>query len=82
VIAPEPVKRSPSTPILNARADARRRAEAERAKKPKPYVTASDFEGLGATHPARVAYTRAANHGPAAATEAFYQAMNQLKQAA
>lgn len=82
VVAPEPVKRSPSTPILNARVEQRRLADKQREQKPKPYVTAAEIKALGANHPARWAYTRAAHAGPAAATEAFHQAMSQLKQAA
>lgn len=72
-----PVKRSPATPNLNARAEARRKAERTQQAKPKPYVTADQLRKLPAAHPARLAYTRAAYHGPAAATEAFYAAMKQ-----
>jgi len=82
VVAPEPVKRSPATPLLNARAEQRRLADKQQEQKPKPYVTAEQIKALGANHPARWAWTKAAHAGPAAATEAYHQAMNQLKQVA
>jgi hypothetical protein len=81
-VKPEPVKRSPATPNLNTRAEQRRLAEKLQEQKPKPYVTADQLRALSATHPARLAWTRAAYHGPQAATDAFHQAMSQLKQAA
>jgi hypothetical protein len=80
VVAPEPVKRSPATPILNARAEQRRLAAIQEEKKPKEFVTAEQLRA--APQPVRWAYTCAANRGPAAATEAFYAAMQQYKQAA
>jgi hypothetical protein len=82
VIAPEPVKRSPATPILNARVEQRRLADKQREQKPKPFVTADQIRSLSASHPARQAWTRAAYHGPQAATDAFYAAMQQYPQAA
>lgn len=78
----DPVKRSPDTPTLNTRAEVKRRAEAAEKQKPKPYVTAEEIRSLSAAHPARLAWTRAAYNGPAAATAAFREAMNAYKQAA
>lgn len=79
-VAIQPVKRSPVTPVLNARAEARRRAEKEQQTKPKPFVTVDQLKA--APQPVRWAYTCAANRGPAAATEAFHAAMQKYKQAA
>lgn len=77
-----PVKRTPAAPTVDVRAEQRRLAAEREAKKPKPYVVAADFAGLGATHPARVAYTREARNGPQAATDAFRAAMQQYNKAA
>jgi len=79
--APAPVKRSPATPNLNAQA-AKQQAKKAEAARPKEFVTAAEVQALSANHPARWAWTRAARNGPAAATIAFHQAMNELKQAA
>lgn len=80
--APEPVKRSPATPNLNARVEQRRRADKERDQLPKEFVRAEEIRKLSANHPARLAYTVAAHQGPAAATKAYHEAMATYKQAA
>jgi hypothetical protein len=75
---PDPV-RPPSarTPNLNAQKNATVAKQKQAAEKPKDYVSADMIRVLPPTHPARVAYTRAAYKGMPAAQAAFHEAMKQ-----
>jgi hypothetical protein len=73
-----------STPVLNAQKAAKVAAAklTEQEKKKLALVPATELAKLPYTHPARMAYTVNAKNGGHAASQAYHQVMNTLKQVA